>query len=183
MNNNGSFSGIFESTVWRMPLAKRVALYLRVSTDEQTVANQRRELEAVAERNGWEVAATFQDRGISALSHEPLYGLDEVADRNRFSDVGVTAACANLLLITLHGEGGHRDDGNCHQVVVRSTSGSPSRKPWRSLRACRLTWGMTFVYVDLDREGRRFLCGGPTDTRIDSNLAAPSGLRWARLSS
>jgi DNA invertase Pin-like site-specific DNA recombinase len=33
-------------------MAKQVALYLRVSTDEQTLANQRRELTAAAERKG-----------------------------------------------------------------------------------------------------------------------------------
>jgi DNA invertase Pin-like site-specific DNA recombinase len=43
----------------------RVALYLRVSTSEQTTANQRRELEAVAARHGWHVAAVFEDAGIS----------------------------------------------------------------------------------------------------------------------
>jgi DNA invertase Pin-like site-specific DNA recombinase len=36
-------------------------LYLRVSTGEQTVENQRRELEAVAARHGWEIAAVFAD--------------------------------------------------------------------------------------------------------------------------
>jgi len=46
-------------------MAKRVALYLRVSTTEQTVENQQRELEAVAERHGWNVVATFTDAGIS----------------------------------------------------------------------------------------------------------------------
>jgi DNA invertase Pin-like site-specific DNA recombinase len=35
-----------------MDKTKRVALYVRVSTDGQTVANQQRELEAVAERHG-----------------------------------------------------------------------------------------------------------------------------------
>ena len=45
---------------------KQVALYLRVSTSEQTTDNQRRELEAVAERHGWHVAAAFEDAGISA---------------------------------------------------------------------------------------------------------------------
>ena len=45
--------------------AKRVALYLRVSTAGQTVENQRRELAAVAERHGWQVAAVFADEGIS----------------------------------------------------------------------------------------------------------------------
>jgi DNA invertase Pin-like site-specific DNA recombinase len=44
---------------------RRVALYLRVSTDGQTVENQRRELEAVAQRHGWEVVQTFADEGIS----------------------------------------------------------------------------------------------------------------------
>jgi DNA invertase Pin-like site-specific DNA recombinase len=32
---------------------KRVALYLRVSTTEQTVKNQQREPEMAAERHGW----------------------------------------------------------------------------------------------------------------------------------
>jgi DNA invertase Pin-like site-specific DNA recombinase len=45
--------------------AKRVALYLRVSTSEQTVENQRSELEAVAARHGWRVEKTFADEGIS----------------------------------------------------------------------------------------------------------------------
>jgi hypothetical protein len=34
---------------------KRVASYLRVSTSKQDTDNQRRELEAVAKRSGWEV--------------------------------------------------------------------------------------------------------------------------------
>jgi DNA invertase Pin-like site-specific DNA recombinase len=44
---------------------KRVALYVRVSTDGQTVDNQRRELEAVAERHGWDIVEVFEDRGVS----------------------------------------------------------------------------------------------------------------------
>jgi DNA invertase Pin-like site-specific DNA recombinase len=47
------------------PKPRRVALYLRVSTDGQTVENQRRELEAVAERHGWQVVHVFADEGIS----------------------------------------------------------------------------------------------------------------------
>ena len=46
-------------------MTKRIALYLRVSTAEQTVENQQRELEAVAERHGWNVVAVFTDAGIS----------------------------------------------------------------------------------------------------------------------
>ena len=43
----------------------RVALYLRVSTKEQTTENQRRELKAVAERSGWTVVGVYEDAGIS----------------------------------------------------------------------------------------------------------------------
>ena len=40
---------------------KRVGIYLRVSTDSQTTDNQRRELEAVAVRSGWEVVDFYED--------------------------------------------------------------------------------------------------------------------------
>src|SRR5947209_4760145 len=46
-------------------MSNRIALYLRVSTTEQTVENQQRELQAVAERHGWKVVAVFTDAGIS----------------------------------------------------------------------------------------------------------------------
>ena len=46
-------------------MAKRVAFYARVSTDGQTVQNQLDELAEVAKRSGWQVVATFADRGIS----------------------------------------------------------------------------------------------------------------------
>ena len=44
---------------------KRVALYTRVSTDDQTTENQRRELLAAAERHGWHVVNVYCDHGIS----------------------------------------------------------------------------------------------------------------------
>jgi DNA invertase Pin-like site-specific DNA recombinase len=49
-------------------MKKRVGIYLRVSTDGQTTANQRRELEAVADRSGWEVVGFYEDAGISGSS-------------------------------------------------------------------------------------------------------------------
>jgi DNA invertase Pin-like site-specific DNA recombinase len=44
---------------------KRAAIYLRVSTIDQTTANQERELRQVAERAGWEVVKVYKDHGIS----------------------------------------------------------------------------------------------------------------------
>jgi len=44
---------------------KRAALYLRVSTREQSTAMQRAALEEVAVRAGWQIVAVYEDAGIS----------------------------------------------------------------------------------------------------------------------
>ena len=44
---------------------KRAVLYLRVSTIEQTTANQERELREVASRMGCEIVKVYKDHGIS----------------------------------------------------------------------------------------------------------------------
>jgi DNA invertase Pin-like site-specific DNA recombinase len=55
----------------------RVAIYLRVSTSEQTTENQRRELLAVAARHEWQVVEIFEDAGISgAKGRDQRPGLD-----------------------------------------------------------------------------------------------------------
>jgi DNA invertase Pin-like site-specific DNA recombinase len=57
---------------------KRVAIYIRVSTSKQdTTDNQRRELEAVAKRSGWQVVKVYEDAGISgAKGRDQRPGLD-----------------------------------------------------------------------------------------------------------
>ena len=46
-------------------MRKRAAIYVRVSTDKQTVENQERELRQIAERRGWEIVVEYRDAGIS----------------------------------------------------------------------------------------------------------------------
>ncbi len=59
--------------------AKRAALYLRVSTDEQTTDNQRQALEATAEQRGWTVVKAYEDDGISgSKGRDKRPGLDEM---------------------------------------------------------------------------------------------------------
>jgi DNA invertase Pin-like site-specific DNA recombinase len=72
---------------------KRVALYLRVSTVEQDVTNQRRELEAVAQHHGWRVVAVFSDNGVSgAKGRAERPGLDELMKAVARRDVDMVAA-------------------------------------------------------------------------------------------
>jgi DNA invertase Pin-like site-specific DNA recombinase len=72
-------------------MIKRVAIYVRVSTDKQTIENQLRELRRVAEHRGWKVVQEYCDAGISgAKGREARPGLDEMlkdAQRRRFDVV------------------------------------------------------------------------------------------------
>ena len=61
-------------------MTKRVALYLRVSTSEQTTKNQRRELIAVAKRQGWNVVEIFEDAGGQSL-HVSVFRMQRVIAR------------------------------------------------------------------------------------------------------
>jgi DNA invertase Pin-like site-specific DNA recombinase len=71
--------------------ARRAALYLRVSTDRQTVENQEIQLRQIAERRGWEVVAVYNDAGISgAKGRKDRPGLDKMlkdASRREFDIV------------------------------------------------------------------------------------------------
>jgi DNA invertase Pin-like site-specific DNA recombinase len=59
-------AAIPQSNVFRMEgKAMKAALYLRVSTAEQTTANQEAELLLACARHDWEVVKVFHDAGIS----------------------------------------------------------------------------------------------------------------------
>jgi DNA invertase Pin-like site-specific DNA recombinase len=70
---------------------KCAALYVRVSTDRQTVQNQIEALTAIAEARGWTIAATYSDAGISgAKGRRERPGLDQLlkdAGRGKFNVV------------------------------------------------------------------------------------------------
>jgi DNA invertase Pin-like site-specific DNA recombinase len=75
--------------------ARRAAIYVRVSTDKQTVENQVKELTAIARRRGWELVERYQDAGISGVKgRDQRPGLDQMlkdASRGRFDVVMVWA--------------------------------------------------------------------------------------------
>ena len=72
-------------------MAKTAAIYLRVSTDGQTVDNQRLELEQAAKRAGWGVVGVYDDNGVSgATSREHREAFDRLckdATRRKFDVV------------------------------------------------------------------------------------------------
>jgi DNA invertase Pin-like site-specific DNA recombinase len=72
---------------------KRAAIYLRVSTGEQSVDNQRRELIEAAQRHGWQIVAEYSDAGISgAKSREKRPGFDRLCRAITRREVDLVAA-------------------------------------------------------------------------------------------
>jgi DNA invertase Pin-like site-specific DNA recombinase len=70
---------------------QRVALYVRVSTDGQTVENQTRELQDVAERHHWHVVGVFADPGVSGMK-EKRPGFDKLLQVVARKQVDMVAA-------------------------------------------------------------------------------------------
>ena len=72
-------------------MTRHVALYLRVSTGEQTTDNQRIKLEAVARSAGWDIVDIYEDAGISgSKGRDKRPGFDALlkdASRRKFDMV------------------------------------------------------------------------------------------------
>ncbi len=112
---------------------KRAALYLRVSTREQSTAMQRTALEEVAARAGWQIVAVYEDAGLSgAKGRDQRPEFDRMlkdATRRRFDVVMAWAidrlgrSLQNLIdcLSDLHGAG---IDLYLHQQAIDTATDS-----------------------------------------------------------
>lgn len=131
-------------------MTKRIALYTRVSTDQQTTENQRLELVAVAERNGWEIVAEFTDHGISGAKgrdQRPGYDALMKAVARREIDLVATWAVDRLgrslqNLVTFLTEINAKGvDLYLHQQALDTSTPSG-----------RAMYGMISVFADFERE-------------------------------
>jgi DNA invertase Pin-like site-specific DNA recombinase len=72
---------------------KRVGLYLRVSTDDQTVENQHQALTEAIERRGWRIVETFEDNGVSgAKGRNKRPGFDRLLKAATRRKIDIVAA-------------------------------------------------------------------------------------------
>lgn len=130
-------------------MTKRVAIYLRVSTKDQTTENQLRELRQVAERAGWDVVRVLEDAGISGAKgrdQRPAYDalLKAVARR----EVNMVAAWSvdrlgrsmQDLVAFLEDLRGHGADLYLHQQALDTTTPSG-----------RALFGMLGVFAEFER--------------------------------
>lgn len=131
-------------------MTKRIAIYTRVSQDSQTTENQRRELIAVAERNGWEITAEFTDHGISgSTGREKRPGYDALMKAVARREIDMVASWAvdrlgrslqNLVgfLTEINAKG---VDLYLHQQALDTSTPSG-----------RAMFGMLSVFADFERE-------------------------------
>lgn len=130
-------------------MTKRVALYLRVSTDQQTVENQRIELMGVADRLGWTIVEELADEGISgAKGRDQRPGFDRLMKMVTRKEIDLIA-CWSVdrlgrslqHLVTFLGEINARGVD-----LYLHTQGLDTSTP-----AGRAMFGMLSVFADLER--------------------------------
>lgn len=130
-------------------MTKRVAIYLRVSTKDQTTENQLRELQQVADRAGWEVVRVLEDVGISGAKgrdQRPAYDALLKAVARREVDMVAAWSVDRLgrsmqdLVAFLEDLKGHGADLYLHQQALDTTTPSG-----------RALFGMLSVFAEFER--------------------------------
>lgn len=154
-------------------MSKRIALYTRVSTDQQTTENQRRELIAVAERNGWEIVSEFCDEGISgSKGRDQRPGFDALMKAIARREIDIVASWAvDRLGRSLQDLVGFLNEINAkgvdlylHQQALDTSTPSG-----------RAMFGMLSVFADFEREmiKSRIMAGLARSTKKAGRPALP----------
>lgn len=178
--------------------AKLAALYVRVSTDKQTVENQVRELTRVAKRRGWQVIEIYKDAGISgAKGRDQRPGLDALlndASRRKF-DLVMAWAIDRLgrSLIDLLGTIQHLeacgvdlyldqqsiDTTNPMGKLVFQVTGAFAEFE-RSMIRQRVRAGLSVIKAKIQRDGKFVSKAGVVRRRLGRPGAEPEKLEQAR---
>ena len=181
-----------------MTKARKAALYVRVSTDRQTVANQIEALAAVAFARGWEIVATYADNGVSGAKGRKdrpvLDSLLKDAQRGRF-DVVMAWAIDRIgrSLVDLLGTIEHLHACGCDlyldQQAIDTTT--PAGKLMfqitgafaefeRSMIKTRINAGLKRAKDQIKRDGHFVTKHGEVKKRLGRPGADPDKLRKAR---
>jgi len=131
-------------------MTKRVGIYLRVSTKDQTTENQLRELRTVAKRAGWDVVGVYEDAGISgAKGRDKRPEFDKLLRAVTQRKIDMVAAWSvdrlgrslQDLVVFLNDLRAHGADLYLHQQALDTTTSSG-----------RMMFGMIAVFAEFERE-------------------------------
>jgi len=178
--------------------AKRVALYVRVSTDAQSTDSQKRELQTWAERAGHVVVNVFEDAGISGAKgrdKRPAFdALLKAAVRREVDMIAVWSSdrlgrSLSHLVEVLHTI---RDTGTglyIHTQAVDTTT--PAGRAMfgmlgvfaefeREMIVARVNAGLARAKSAIERDGRFTSKAGKVRTRLGRPGALPDQIEAAR---
>jgi DNA invertase Pin-like site-specific DNA recombinase len=177
---------------------KRAALYVRVSTDHQSVDNQIQELAQIAESRGWVVVATYRDAGISgAKGRDKRPGLDAMlkdANRRKFDIVMAWAidrlgrSLIDLLRtiqdleavgVDLYLDQQHLDTTTPTGKLLFQVTGAFSEFERAMIRQ-RVRAGLNAVRVKIERDGQFKSKAGKVRRRLGRPGAEPHQIEHAR---
>jgi DNA invertase Pin-like site-specific DNA recombinase len=177
--------------------AKRAALYVRVSTDHQSVENQIRELRQIAERRGWTVEEIYRDAGISGAGRDQRPGLDAMlkdAGRRRFdivmawaidrlgrslTDLLETIKHLEAVGVDLYLDRQHLDTTTPHGKLLFQITGAFAEFE-RSMIQQRVRAGLKVVTDKLARDGKFETRRGVIRTKLGRPGAEPEKIELAR---
>jgi len=181
-----------------VPKPKRAALYVRVSTDAQTVENQIRELGEVAERRGWQVVEIYKDAGISgAKGRDQRPGLDTMlkdASRRKFDvvlawaidrlgrsliDLLRTIQDLEAVGVDLYLDQQHLDTTTPTGKLLFHVTGAFSEFE-RSMIRQRVNAGLTVIKAKIKRDGHFTTRAGIVRRRLGRPGAEPKQIARAR---
>jgi DNA invertase Pin-like site-specific DNA recombinase len=166
----------------RLMMPKRAAIYVRVSTDKQTIENQLRELRQIAKRRGWEVVHEYHDTGISgAKSRDARPALDQMlkdAQRRRF-DVVMAWAIDRLGRSLIDLLGTIQTLETCGVDLYLDQQSIDTTTP-----AGRLTFQITGAFAEFERRmiRQRVLAGLKRAVEKGSILGRPKVPNWKGVS-
>src|SRR5262245_31156364 len=181
-----------------MKAAKRAALYVRVSTDHQSVENQIRELTYVAKRRGWTVVEIYRDAGISGgKGRDQRPGLDGMlkdalrrkfdvvmawaSDRHGRSLIGLLDTITHLetVGVALYLDQQHLDTTTPQGKLLFQITGAFAEFE-RSMIQQRVRAGLKVVKDKLARDGKFETRRGVVRTKLGRPGAAPEKIELAR---
>jgi DNA invertase Pin-like site-specific DNA recombinase len=177
-----------------MAAALRAALYLRVSTDQQTTENQRLVLAKLAERRGFEIVREYEDAGISGASgrdKRPAFDtMLKDAARRRF-DVLLTWSIDRLGRSVLHVAQAMAELEAAGVALISEQQGIDGTSPYgrammqmatvfaeleRSMIRARIVAGLDRVRSEGVKTLGRPKVGPKIEQAIRDNLAAGRGI-------
>jgi DNA invertase Pin-like site-specific DNA recombinase len=181
-----------------MAKVRRVGIYVRVSTDNQTTATQKRELQTWAERAGHTVVQLFEDQGISGTKgrdERPAFdALLKAAVRHDIDMIAVWSSdrLGRSLKHLVEVLETIRDTGTglyIHTQAIDTTT--PAGRAMfqmlavfsefeREMIAARVSAGLARVKETLASKGRFESKAGKIRTRLGRPGAAPEKIKAAR---